>query len=186
MLSAQLAHQRGRTCRRSHCVIRLRTPPCIPLELLTCESDHHQNFLMKEKTKSPAPSAGRDRAKCVYERAEQKLARTTAGAGRRLLHRFSKQYPLNHRASAVASSASNAFQRWTTGMALITAIPSRMRSFSSSFDFTRICRRKVRVILPNKVSTMLSQEPCVGVSTYLKRLGRVARYARVSLEICAE
>jgi hypothetical protein len=32
----------------------------------------------------------------------------------------------------------------------------------------------VRVILPNRVSTMFSQEPCVGVSTYLNRLGRVA------------
>src|SRR5260370_27771252 len=50
-----------------------------------------------------------------------------------------------------------------------------MRSFSSFFDSTRIFRRNVRVILPNRVSTMFSQEPCVGVSTYLNRLGRVAK-----------
>ena len=33
---------------------------------------------------------------------------------------------------------------------------------------------------------MLSQEPCVGVNTYLNRLGRVVRYLRVSFERWAE
>src|ERR1017187_8300682 len=32
----------------------------------------------------------------------------------------------------------------------------------------------------------LTKNPCVGVSTYLNRFGRVAKYARVSLEMCAE
>ena len=32
----------------------------------------------------------------------------------------------------------------------------------------------------------VQQEPCVGVGTYLKRLGRVARKVRVSLEMCEE
>jgi len=99
-----------------------------------------------------------------------------------LVCRFSKTYPLNYIFSGMVSRASNAFQRWTTGIWLISAIPSRMRS-SSSLDCTRIPRRNVRVILPNRVSTMFSQEPCVGVSTYLNRLGRVARKARVSFEI---
>ena len=104
-----------------------------------------------------------------------------------LVYRFSKTYPLNQEASSVAaSSASNAFQRWTTGISLISAIPRSIRSFSSCLDPTRICRRKVRVILPNRVSTMFSQEPCVGVNTYLNRLGRVAKYARVSFEIWDE
>ena len=47
-------------------------------------------------------------------------------------------------------------------------------------------RRKVRAIFPNSVSTRLSQDPCVGVSPYLNRLGLVAKSARVSFEMCAE
>ena len=45
----------------------------------------------------------------------------------------------------------------------------------SSHEWTLICLRKVRAILPKRVSAMLSQEPWVGVSTYLKRFGRVAK-----------
>src|ERR1022692_4089679 len=92
-----------------------------------------------------------------------------------LVYRFSKTYPSYEAASEVASSSSNAFQRWTTGISLISAIPNRIRSFSSALDCTRICRRNVRVILPKRISTIFSQEPCVGVSTYLNRLGRVAK-----------
>ena len=47
-------------------------------------------------------------------------------------------------------------------------------------------RRKVLAILPKSVSTMLSHDPCLGVSTYWKRFGRVSRKARVSFEMCAE
>ena len=46
---------------------------------------------------------------------------------------------------------------------MISAMPCRMRSLNSSQDWTRIWRRKVGVILPNNVSTMLSHEPWVGV-----------------------
>jgi hypothetical protein len=65
-------------------------------------------------------------------------------------------------------------------------MPWRIRVRGSSQDFTRICRRKVRAILPKSVSTMFSQEPCLGVRTYWNRLGCLARNTRVSLEICAE
>jgi hypothetical protein len=58
---------------------------------------------------------------------------------------------------------SNFFQRCTTGAALISAIPSRILSLSSTLDLTRICRRNVWAILPKSVSTRLSQEPCLGV-----------------------
>src|ERR1039458_10802774 len=40
-----------------------------------------------------------------------------------LVYRFSKNYPYYEAASEVASSSSNAFQRWTTGISLISAIP---------------------------------------------------------------
>src|ERR1019366_2606929 len=49
-----------------------------------------------------------------------------------------------------------------------------------------MCRRKVLAILPNRVSTILSHEPCFGVSTYSNRFGRVLRNVRVSLEMCEE
>ena len=49
-----------------------------------------------------------------------------------------------------------------------------------------MCFKKVRAIFPNRVSTMLSHDPWVGVSTYRNRFGRVARYAWVSLEMWAE
>jgi len=78
-------------------------------------------------------------------------------------------------APSVAASASNAFQRRTTGVLLISAIPGRIRSLISFMDTTRICRRNVRVIFPDSISTMFNQEPCVGISTCLNRLGRVAR-----------
>jgi hypothetical protein len=42
------------------------------------------------------------------------------------------------------------------------------------------------VTFPNRVSAIFIQEPSVGISKYLTRLGRVAKYARVSFEICAE
>src|SRR5258708_2072664 len=37
-----------------------------------------------------------------------------------------------------------------------------------------MCRRNVRAILPNRVSTIFNHDPCLGVSTYWKRFGRVA------------
>src|ERR1700691_1287805 len=48
---------------------------------------------------------------------------------------------------------SNFFQCCTTGAALISAIPRRIRSFSSALDLTRICRKKVWAIFPKSVST---------------------------------
>ena len=102
-------------------------------------------------------------------------------ARNRLVYRFIKIYPVQ-----LDASASKFFQRWMTGSALISLIPFSIRSRSSSQDCTRIWRRKVRVIFPNSVSTIFSQDPCVGVSTYLKRLGLVAKNARVSLEMCDE
>ena len=58
---------------------------------------------------------------------------------------------------------SNLFQRNTTGDALISAMPLRMRCFRSSLDATRMCRRNVRAILEKAHSIKLSQEPCLGV-----------------------
>ena len=58
---------------------------------------------------------------------------------------------------------SNLFQRNTTGAALISAMPLRTRSFRSSFELTRMCRRKVRAIFEKAHSIKLSQEPCLGV-----------------------
>ena len=58
---------------------------------------------------------------------------------------------------------SNLFQRNTTGDALISAIPLRMRSFRSSLDVTRMWRRNVRAILEKAHSIKLSHEPCLGV-----------------------
>ena len=66
-------------------------------------------------------------------------------------------------------------KRCTTGAWLISVMPRRMRSFISCQLATRIPRRKVRAIFPKSVSTKLSPEPCWGVCTYTKRLGRVAR-----------
>ena len=62
-----------------------------------------------------------------------------------------------------ATPRSNLFQRNTTGAALISAMPLRMRCFRSSFDVTRMCRRKVRAIFEKAHSIKLSQEPCLGV-----------------------
>ena len=62
-----------------------------------------------------------------------------------------------------ATPRSNLFQRKTTGVALNSAMPLTMRSFSSSTDLTRMCRRKVRAILEKAHSIRLSQEPCLGV-----------------------
>ncbi len=58
---------------------------------------------------------------------------------------------------------SNLFQRNTTGDALISAMPLRMRCFRSSLEVTRMCRRNVRAILEKAHSIKLSQEPCLGV-----------------------
>ena len=55
------------------------------------------------------------------------------------------------------------FQRYTTGDALISAMPFKMRSLSSSLLDTRICRRKVRAIFENAVSIKFNHEPCLGV-----------------------
>ena len=74
-----------------------------------------------------------------------------------LVHRFIKL--CTHQ----TTSRSNCFQRWTTGAALISAIPNRILSLSSTLDLTRMCLRKVCAILPKSVSTKLSQEPCLGV-----------------------
>ena len=62
-----------------------------------------------------------------------------------------------------ANPRSNLFQRNTTGAALNSAMPLRIRAFSSSFDLTRMCRRKVRAIFEKAHSIRLSQEPCLGV-----------------------
>ena len=74
-----------------------------------------------------------------------------------LVHRFIKTF------TDQTARRSNAFQRWTVGAALISAIPSRMRALSSALDLTRICLKKVCAIFPKSVSTRLSQEPCLGV-----------------------
>ena len=58
---------------------------------------------------------------------------------------------------------SNLFQRNTTGAALISAMPFRIRCFRSSFEVTRMCRRKVRAIFEKAHSIKLSHEPCLGV-----------------------
>jgi len=62
-----------------------------------------------------------------------------------------------------ATPRSNLFQRKTTGEALNSAMPFRMRCLSSSIDLTRMWRRKVRAILEKAHSIRLSQEPCLGV-----------------------
>lgn len=62
-----------------------------------------------------------------------------------------------------AISMSNFFQRTTTGVSFISAMPLRIRAFSSATDFTRMWRRKVRAILEKTHSMRLSQEPCLGV-----------------------
>ena len=62
-----------------------------------------------------------------------------------------------------ATPRSTLFQRKTTGEALNSSMPLRMRSFSSSIDLTRMWRRKVRAILEKTHSIRLSQEPCLGV-----------------------
>ena len=61
-----------------------------------------------------------------------------------------------------------------------------MRSTSSSFEATRIPRSRVRETLLKNDSTKFNHEPCFGVNTNSNRLGKVARKARVSLEVCAE
>ncbi len=57
------------------------------------------------------------------------------------------------------SNASNFRQRCTTGATLISIIPLSMRSLSSSQEATRIPRRNVRAIFPNKVSTRSFIDP---------------------------
>ena len=48
----------------------------------------------------------------------------------------------------------------------ISWIALRILSLSSCLDWTRICLRKVRVILENNVSIRFSHDPCLGVCTY--------------------
>ena len=90
-----------------------------------------------------------------------RLAGAEAAQGRiilaHLVHRFIKTR--THQ----TTSRSNFFQRCTIGAALISAIPNRIRSLSSTLDLTRMCLRKVCAILPKSVSTRLSHEPCLGV-----------------------
>ena len=57
------------------------------------------------------------------------------------------------------------FHRYTTGDALISAIPFKIHSLSSSLLDTRICRKKVRAIFENAVSIKFNHEPCLGVCT---------------------
>jgi hypothetical protein len=76
-----------------------------------------------------------------------------------LVQRFIKSYTYQD------SERSSFFQRCTTGAALISAMPSRILCLSSAFDLTRIWRRKVCAILPKRVSTKLSHDPCLGVWT---------------------
>src|SRR5437870_3641216 len=80
-------------------------------------------------------------------------------ASRVLVYRFIKVF------TDQVVRRSNFFQRCTTGAAFISLIPSRILSRSSALDFTRICLKNVCAILPNRVSTKLSQEPCLGVCT---------------------
>lgn len=69
----------------------------------------------------------------------------------------------NKRYTHHARSRSNLFQRRTTGAALISSMPLRMRALSSSLEVTRMWRRKLRAIFENTHSIKLSQEPCLGV-----------------------
>ena len=61
-----------------------------------------------------------------------------------------------------------------------------MRVLSAALEVTRIPRSSVLVIFPKKDSIRFSQEPWAGVKMNSKRLGTVARKARVSREMCAE
>src|SRR5208282_659759 len=61
------------------------------------------------------------------------------------------------------------------------------RSFNSRLDATRMWRSTERASLEKKPSIRLSQEPCFGVKTKVKRpCGWAASQALVSLEMCAE
>ena len=62
-----------------------------------------------------------------------------------------------------------------------------IRCLSSAFEATRMRRRTERAIFEKKPSTRLSQEPCFGVNTKLKRPSRwAASHLLVSLDTCAE
>ena len=50
-----------------------------------------------------------------------------------------------------------------------------IRAFSSAFESTRTPLRMVLVILAEKTSNRFNQDPCLGVNTNSKRLGRVCR-----------
>ena len=71
-----------------------------------------------------------------------------------------------------AMSKSKLRHRSCTGASFISAMPWRMRDFSSAMDATRMWRRNVRAILEKAHSMRFSQEPCFGVCTYSKRPGR--------------
>ena len=62
-----------------------------------------------------------------------------------------------------AMSKSKLRQRNCTGASFISAMPWRMRDFSSAVDATRMWRRNVRAILEKAHSIRFSQEPCFGV-----------------------
>lgn len=58
-----------------------------------------------------------------------------------------------------------------------------IRDLSSSWDATRIPRKRVLAILEENSSMMLSQDPCLGVKMNSNRFGTVFKYARVSCEV---
>ena len=78
------------------------------------------------------------------------------------------------------------FQRKTTGLSLISSRYNMIRSFSSCLEDTRMPRNIDFVILAKNISIRLIQEPCLGVKMNSNRFGALAKYARVSLEVCAE
>ena len=56
---------------------------------------------------------------------------------------------------------------------------------SSCLEATRRLLKKERAILLKRISTMLSQDACLGVKTNSKRPGREPNHFMVSLETCA-
>ena len=86
-----------------------------------------------------------------------------------------------------AASSIVSDQVWTTGCWLMSSMAAKRRSSSSCLEATRIWRGAERASLQKKPSTRLSQEPCFGVKTKMKRpSGCVASHALVSLEMWAE
>ena len=82
---------------------------------------------------------------------------TTARLAEVLVVRFTKQLTFH------TMPRSKFRQRTCTGSSFISAMPWRMRDFSSSVEATRMWRRKVRAIFEKAHSIRFSQEPCFGV-----------------------